>query len=261
MNKKTLQKGFAHPLLLAFLLIGVVGVVGFSGYRVLNEEQSEDQAAAVLQAQDRLIIGATSSDENTQDTESQKNIYVASSGSAAESPALQTNASEGESETSQQATSLPSTKQVEDKYSATTPLGSLGQLIYEVKSGNYENALYFITPSLLQGAYNAIQATNLESFESLCSTNSVCETARSLNYDLSLTDINIAACSSPAYDSYGYDGCKKIWTKFTIDGDTLTTHHAKAVGYGVHSASVTMIKNDSSSTWLIDRVSVDGFEL
>lgn len=132
-------------------------------------------------------------------------------------------------------------------------------MAYELKLGNYTNGLYFITPRLMQSAYNAIQVNNLSDFASNCSDNSVCNTLLTTNVEVDSSHINEGYCTVPEGSSYSE--CKELWTKFVIEDNTIKTVYYKTVGYHVHEASITMVKSSDSSNWLIDQVSVDDFSL
>lgn len=242
------QKGFAHPVLLVVLLVAVIGVVGYSGHRVIQQRNQQEQVTT-QSPQGSIKITAESAEE----VEVSDNVVsIQSSGTAAQASTSDTL---GNSETE----SLPESIDVADDYEVASPIGSLSQLIDEVKNGNYSSALYFITPKLMFNAYEAMEAYNLSDFAQNCQFNSICQTLLSSDIEIDLNHINDDYCAVP--DGSGFSECRKIWTKFVLEGNTLKTVYYKTVGFHVHTATMTMLKSPDSANWVIDSVSVDDFSL
>lgn len=238
---KRTDRGFAHPVLLAFLLVGVVTVIGYSGQRVLNRNRADQPASQTVQSpivisgsEDDLLKGAS-----LQTTEIKSGGTAAGAGAAAASP----------------------TKQValSSDHNITTPIGTLGQLVFKLKTGQYSDALYFITPRFMNSAYSLISAQNVSEFEQNCRNSSACQTLLSYNVKISMDHITESPCSPPA--GTVFNQCSTVTLMFKLEDGTLRSVYYKTVGYDVHAISATMLRGPESSNWVIDQIAVDDFKI
>lgn len=251
--KKNSQQGFAHPLLLVFLVVSVVSVVGFSGYRVMSRNKSVD-VQNVTTAQGQIVIAKQNeSAEAAPASAESEQIDIKSPGSAA-----------AVSNSSPVSSVSPPTAQtgkikVSSQYDVSTPIGSLSQLIYEAQQGDYGNALFFVTPQFVSKAYSSVGAQDFSQFIGNCQSNDACKMLASTDVSFDLSHITENTCTPPA--NSGFTECKKVGTKFVIEGNSLKTVYYKTVGYHVHEASVTMLRANNSTNWVINQITVDSFTL
>jgi hypothetical protein len=255
---KKSQHGFAHPLLLAFLLTAVIGVVGFSGYRVLDKNKSVAVSSSAAPKGQIVISKQNISSQPSQpDTPSAnpEKIIIKSPGSAgaSDTPKPSTNT------VSQQPQTQTGVVNVSSQYDISTPLGSLSQLIYEAQQGDYGNALYFVTPEFIARAYATVQAQNFNQFINNCQSNEACKMLANTDVSFNVSHITGTYCTPPA--GSGFTECEKVGTKFTIENNSLQTVYYKSVGYNVHDASVTMLRSSDSTNWVINKITVDSFSL
>lgn len=244
------QLGFAHPILLVFLLISVIGVVGYTGQRVINQKNQTNNQTD-LQSSQGLFTIETVEKENTENPN--PSVSVSRVGSAADAPIKNTVFQNS------QPASLPEALQISSKYDISTPLGSLSQLISSSKQKDYSSALYFVTPKLLQNAYNALETQNIQDFSINCQNNSACNTILSSNFEIDAGHITEGYCSVPSNSAY--TECKKLSVKVKLEDGKIKTVYYKTVGYQIHEASINMLKGSNSSNWMIDQVTVDGITI
>jgi hypothetical protein len=255
------QRGFAHPVLLVFLFVSVLGVVGFSGYRVMKRSKSA-ASRSVTTATGQIVIAKQSSNSEP--------VRGASLSSAsAPTPTTQINikspgsAAEIEVPKSANNTPIPQAQtgkiNVSNQYDVSTPIGSLSQLIYEAQQGDYGNALFFVTPQFVSKAYSSVGAQSFGQFINNCQSNEACKMLANTDVNFDMSHITESPCTVPS--GSGFAECKKIGTKFVMEGNTLKTVYYKTVGYHVHEASVTMLRADNSTNWVINQITVDNFTL
>ncbi len=243
------QTGFAHPILLVVLLVTVVGLVGYSGQRIATQ-RSKEQAAASQSRKKPIIITSTAAQD---DSVAVEKVSISGVGSAAKSPVAKTNQGVSPSQ-------VPDTKvEVLNKFDVTSPVGSLSQLIYEVKRNNYSSALYFITPRLMTSAYSAVKANNISNFTSSCQSNSACTTLLSTDFEIDTSHVTEKTCDVPAGSSFV--DCKEISVKFVIESNKIMTVYYKTVGFQVYEASAKLLRGQDSPNWVLDQVTVNGFTL
>jgi hypothetical protein len=254
---KSTQLGFAHPVLLVFLFVSVIGVVGFSGYRVMNRNKSVPTRSSIA-TQGQIVItkqstatepARVSSPASTTATQ----INIKSPGSAAEVEAqkVPSNAPAAQAPTA--------TIKASSQYDVSTPIGSLSQLIFEAQQGDYSNALFFVTPQFVSKAYSSVGAQSFGQFINNCQSNEACKMLANTDVNFDISHVTESPCTVPS--GSGFAECKKVSTKFVIEGNTLKTVYYKTVGYHVHEASVTLLKADNSTNWVINQITVDSFTL
>jgi hypothetical protein len=141
----------------------------------------------------------------------------------------------------------------------STPIGSLSQLIYEAQQGSYSNALYFVTPQFVSKAYASVGAQDFSQFITNCQSNEACKMLASTSVTFDLSHVTDTYCAPPS--GSGFTECRKVGTKFVLEGNSLKTVYYKTVGYHVHEASVTMLRAESSTNWVVNGVNVDTFAL
>ncbi len=249
MRSQTNTRGFAHPLLLLVALVGIMGLIGFAGCKVMTKEDPAQQEVAATLPGHILISGSGDSTSATEDSPS--TITVRRSGSAAAEASQQQAAGNAAGQ------SLPESKQLETKYDVSTPTGSLGQLIYDAKAKRFSNVLYFITPRLMFRAYDVVSAQNIGDFAAQCQSNSACKS-------LLITDVSVDRSHLDESECYGESysvECKKITTKVTLKDGKFTTLYYKAVGNDIHQVTIYMLRSPGAPNWVVDKVSVNEFTL
>lgn len=251
---KNSEQGFAHPALLAILLIAVVSVVGFSGYKVISRDKSATLQNAPS-AQGQIVIAAQNAlnQETESETTTAEKLAIKSPGSAAEVKATSSPVP------APTATAQTGTIKVSNQYQVSTPMGSLSQMILEIQQGNYANVMYFVTPEFVSKAYSSVGAQNFDQFISNCQNNDACKMLASTKVSFDLSHVTENMCTPPS--GTGFVECKKVGTKFVYENNELKTVYYKTVGYHVHEASVTMLRAENSTNWVINGVNVDNFSL
>ena len=243
------------------LLAGVVSIIGFSGYRVMSRNKNVLPQSSSLPSQQIVIDTSTVGTDSNE--VSQEKLEIQSPGSAANqvkpNQAGNTNTNTTTTGHSSGVPQGQGTIIVSDQYSVATPIGSLSQLFFEAKRGQYSNALYFVTPDFLSRAYRAVNVQDFSQFVSNCETNDACKMIAATKFNLDVSHITEESCSTP--NSSVFKECRKIGTKFKYEDNTLRTVYYKTVGYDIHSAYVTMLKSNESTNWVIDSVTVDDFTL
>lgn len=234
-------QGFAHPLLLIVVLVGLVGLIGYTSRQVISRNNAKQQTVT---SQTPILISA----DDTGSQSDEKTLQVDHTGSAASEGQQQS-----DTPSSGSAATLPAKKQLTTKYDVSTPLGSLSQGIYEAKTGHYSNALYFVTPRLMFRVYDSVKAANLSDFARLCQNNSACQMFRITDVSINKDHITESDCYGESYEVE----CRRLSTKFSLKDGKIQTEYYKTVGYGHHTVSVYMLRFNGSSQWVADKVIVN----
>ena len=242
---KNNSDGFTNHLLFIAILVGVIGLISFSGRKVWVANTKATNVAVVTS---RDTPGSTTNTGTPIDAPSKgaRKVSIKKTGTAAA--------------VVQQAGGTPSDPistpvepvVVTTPYPTTSPQGSLNQLIRELKSQNFKNALLFITPAFMARTAALIQTQQQYVTLDACKANSTC-------LALLNTPVNVlAAADKVVHHTSSGTSSEQILTYFIgFRNNTYVSDLDKLSG------DYTIVINMVPATehWLIDKVTVNGIEI
>lgn len=236
------SEGFTHHLLFIVIIVFTVGLMAFSGRRVWVESTQPKQGKTVLQQNNSDDSSDTSG--STAPTTSQK-VTVPKTGTAAAT--LKPSATQTSPSTGQQ------TAVVNTKYPIKSPEGSINQLIKELLSGNFSNALLFITPGFMQRTADLLQANQQYVTLEVCKANATCNALLNTPVDtLKAADVTITGRTSS-----GTASAHKLTYYIRASNNTYVSDLDKLAGD--HTVVVDMVP--TTTHWLVDKITIDGVSI
>ncbi len=217
-------EGFTHTLLFVFMIIGIIGLLAFTGHRVwvkTNEAQSYSKSKSSPAG---VQSDAVSTADDTQTVALNKNGTAARTSSKSTAKTSSTNST------------VTDQVKIVAGNNITTPEGSFKQLITELKAKNFNSAMYFVTPRLIDRATSLLQLAEPFTLDQ-CRANPQCNTA--LNTDISAFHLN-------AIYSYSVSGKSLVYDLRLTDGTS-------------HKVTIDMV--DNQTNWAVDRITVDGYAI
>ena len=234
------QGGFGHHVLFGVILVGVIGLLVFTGKKVVeqNQPQKADQQTSI--APETMATEPVATPDTVPSTSGSGSVSVKKVGTAA---AVATPASPKAPIKSQQ-----SIKTAQD---ILTPKGSFVAMLDELKAGRYLNVLYFMTPNFMNNSAELLKSIGNVNADT-CRENTAC------NVLLNTPTDKLGEAAIGAYET----------GNLSEEGTSLTYTVQLGAGLyegqpesdnGMHKIRIDMIKGETN--WLIDRVSLDNTAL
>jgi hypothetical protein len=222
--------GFAHPLIFVVMIIGIIGLLFFTGRRVwikTNEAQSYSKSKSTPTAATSGSSAPTTSDDT-------HTVTLNKTGTAAQTRSKSTTTTTAKTSTT--SSTSPEQVKIATGNNIKTPEGSFKQLVIELKAKNINAAMYFVTPRLIDKATSLLQLAEPITIDQ-CRANPQCNTA--LNTDVSAFNLS-------AIYSYSVSGKSLVYNVRLNDGTN-------------HKITIDMV--DNHTNWAVDRITVDGYTI
>jgi hypothetical protein len=228
--------GYVHHLVFILIIVGIVGLLVFSGRRVWVSTNNEKKAKIAASVQNDSHDGGN--DETS--TPQTKPVVVSKKSSAAAA-------------VTQTASAPPAAESVvvTSPYVLDSPEGSFNQLIKELKNGNFKNALYFITPSFMEKTAELLKANQYVTLEQ-CTANEFCSKLLNTPVD----ELEASAISIYNGTNVSVEG-KSIVFNVAFDGDSYVSHTTEVSGD--YKIKVNMV--DAGDHWLVDGITFNDYSI
>ena len=229
--------GFTHHLMFAALLVGVVGLLVFTGRKVWVESTKKKAAVSTSTAP---ANSGTETPASAAVASPAGSVTVKKSGTAASvatPPATQSKVKESQ--------------KIDTKQNVTTPKGSLIALLDELKAGRYTNVLYFITGNFMDNSAELLAAVGSVNVND-CKANAAC------NVLLNTPTSDVQGAVLSAYDpaDISLDGTTLTYT-VKLDSGVYPSQPSSSDGN--YTVKVDMV--DTGTNWLLDRISLNSVSL
>ena len=238
-NLRQNDDGFTHQIIFIVIIFTIISLLSFTGKRVLDTK-ARVNTAKVATSQNPASPAKATPESTT--APAVKPVTVARKGTAA---ALATSSLTGSK------TAIPESVIVKSPYNIKTPEGSLNQLVKELKSGNFTNALYFISPRFMDKTAELMKSQDYVTLEQ-CKANETCK----LLLNTPVKVLTAAAINLYTSSDFSTDG-KSLNLNIALDGNTFVSHGTTSAGD--YTVKVDMI--DAGTNWVVDRITVNGFTI